>query len=409
MPSPCCSAAPPAVRLTQAHVIEDRSFYQFAVLEYKGNCVHKFLFADVLNVNAADEHFTLLRVEKSRDDARKGRFTAARWADKSRRLTCGNFERNIGKRIFRAIVAERYPVQLNGVVRRMARLGRISQRLHIEHAVDTVYSVLYHHFILIHVHYFGKYDCDYRCDYDVEKHIEQKIARDIAVREPKCANDEERKNAVYRESVECHRDAHIERVVSRPLFVVVDRTLEFFEGENRLAERLDNGDPANVLDRFIRHFSKGVLVLGHAFLQAGAGHRAHHDDEADQNGHKTKESEPPVENEIHRQQADYARDCFRFVGQLVREVTLRRARGLADSAAQFTAAEFLYLAERQRGDMLSQRDSDIRSDAKRRKMRTHQSANVHKNRQHREKHREPAVMSDVFCLIEVGRYADNFI
>ena len=63
--------------LTEADIVKYAALDEPAVLEHEGYRVHKLVFGDLPDVGSAYPDAARLRIEKSGDNARKGRFSAA--------------------------------------------------------------------------------------------------------------------------------------------------------------------------------------------------------------------------------------------------------------------------------------------------------------------------------------------
>ena len=104
-------------------------------------------------------------------------------------------------------------------------------------------GVLHDHAVFAHEHQLGERQRDDRRDDDVKEQVQQHAAVRTAAEEQKAACDQKHKHAVDRQRIEGHRPAHLLCVCDDPTLVVVDGALELFEGEHRLTEGLDDGNP----------------------------------------------------------------------------------------------------------------------------------------------------------------------
>ena len=86
------------------YVFVDSSLYKSAVLEYKGNRIHKCAFRYVLYVASADDHVTLIRIKEAYNKLSERSLAAARRTDKSDCLSRLDPERYIVNYILAFVV-----------------------------------------------------------------------------------------------------------------------------------------------------------------------------------------------------------------------------------------------------------------------------------------------------------------
>ena len=130
----------------------------------------------------------------------------------------------------------------------MLHIIRCAKLREIENTVNAVDRVGNDHVVFAHIHkachrkrYNGRYD-------DIKQHVKQQLRSYRAVREPERPDDKECENAVYRQRIQHHRPTQIERIRRRPLFIIIDSSLEFFKREYGLAEGFHDRDAADILN-----------------------------------------------------------------------------------------------------------------------------------------------------------------
>ena len=130
----------------------------------------------------------------------------------------------------------------------MLHIIRCAKLRELKNTVNALYRIGNDHIVFAHIHeachskrYNGRYD-------DIKQHVKQQLRSHRAVREPESTDYQESENAVYRQRIQHHRSAHIERIRRRPLLVIVDRSLEFFKREHGLAEGFHDRDAADILN-----------------------------------------------------------------------------------------------------------------------------------------------------------------
>ena len=377
-----------------------------AVLKHEGNRVHQLVFFNVLHIDPADGNTAALRIKEAGNERRQRGFSAAGGSDKRHRLSRADGKRNILHGIFCAVIAEGYLIQRHGAVLRMLRCARLRKRGALQNTVNAGDGVLHDHAVFAHEHQLGERQRDDRRDDDVKEQVQQHAAVRTAAGEQKAACNQKHKHAVDRQRIEGHRPAHLLCVCDDPTLVVVDGALELFEGENRLTEGLDDGNPPHVLHRLPRHVRKRVLILCHLLLHPLAGHACHHG-KGKRHRHKAQKPQPPVECQKKRQKSRNGRHSPCLVGELVGKIGFRCAGRFRNRAAQLAAAELLDFPKRKRGNMLRHGKAQIGGDAERRKVRAHQPRDVGKHGGKGKHHRHPAVVRHMDGVFIVRRDLDD--
>ena len=181
------------------------------------------------------------------------------------------------------------------------------------------------------------------------------------------------------------------RIGNDPALVIVDRSLEFLERKYRLSEGLDHGNTTHIFHRFVGHIRQRVLILGHFVLQFLTGHARHHR-KGKRYRYKAQKPQPPIKDQQQRQKPRDRRHRLSLVRKLVGEVGFRRSGSFRDGAAQLAAAKLLNRPQWQGDNMLCHGKAQIRGNAKRRKVRAHQSRNIHQHSGNSKHNCHPAVV-----------------
>ena len=133
----------------------------------------------------------------------------------------------------------------------MLHIIRCAKLREIENTVNAVDRVGNDHVVFAHIHkachrkrYNGRYD-------DIKQYVEQQLRSHRAVREPESTDYQESENAVYRQRIQHHRPTQIERIRRCPLFIIIDRALEFFKREYGLAEGFNDRDTSDILNSLV--------------------------------------------------------------------------------------------------------------------------------------------------------------
>ena len=136
-----------------------------------------------------------------------------------------------------------------------------------------------------------------------------------------------------------------------------------------------NRNTSHIFNRLIRHCRKRIAVLPHFFFHSLSRHCGHNS-KSNGNRHQAQKSEPPIKNKQQCKQSDRCRHCRIFIRQLMCKIGFGRRSGVVYNFAQLSAAETVGKADGQLCNMLGYVNTHICRNAKCRKVRAEQCADI---------------------------------
>ena len=398
---------PGGVGPAHAHVVQNGSLEQAAVLEHEGDGVHQLFFRNLPDVHVPYPDRAAVRVEEAGNQVGNGGLAAAGGAHEGHNLSGGNGEGDVPKRFLFSVIAEAHAAQRYRGIPGMPGMFGLRQRPEGQDAVDSLQGVVHNHGVFAVKHDAGQGHGDDGRDEDIQEQIEQKFPGDAVLRKEQRAGNQKNKHAVDGRGIKHHGRPQLPGIGDDPFPVAVDGILELPEGKNGLPEGLDHRDAPHVFHRLIGHLVQRVLVFLHLPLHVRAGHR-HHDQKAQQNRHDAQQPQTPVKDQQQHQQPAGRGQCVGTVGKLMGQVRLRRRAGLVDDFPQSAAAKALGKPQRQRYDVMHRLQAQIGGDAERPQVGAHQPRDIHQHRSDRKQHRHPAVVGQMPGAAKIRRDFQHF-